>query len=124
MIEKADSLSSQVSPNPLVEDASDQFQPEGIELEELPIGAVLGLQTGNSFYRLENLGHCKALISGHPVYCPEPIPVQIHGSIWGGGRFKWAFIGKGTSLEFSHPACGVVRTSRIKEISRLTQNPN
>ena len=34
-----------------------------------------------------------AYISGHPVFCPEPVLVHIHGSSWGGSSFRrspWA----------------------------------
>src|ERR1700733_9083446 len=63
--------------------------PEGVDLEELPTGAVLEIETGHTSYRLENLGDGNALLSGHPTYCPQPIAVQVQGSIGAAGELKW-----------------------------------
>lgn len=118
MVDKIHPLNSQPGFNPLPDGEADQPQPEGICLDSLPVGAVLELQTGHHLYHFENLGDGKAMISGHPQYCPEPAEVQVHGSLWGAGLLKWGFIGKGMKLEFTHPLSGLIRTSRIQEIHR------
>ena len=55
----------------------------GVTLDELPVGAVVNVETANTLYRIENRGEGEALISGHPEICPEPVLVNFHGSTWG-----------------------------------------
>jgi hypothetical protein len=88
----------------------------GVCLDTLGQGAVLKVETQNHRYTLVNLGEGKALISGHPVFCPAPVPVSIEGSTWGGSMLKVHFIGRGMHLEFRHPTYRRVTTSRIRDI--------
>ena len=88
----------------------------GVSLDELPIGAVLDVETANTRYRLENRGNGEVLISGHPEICPEPVLVDFHGSTWGTPMLKVRFIGREMRMEFRHPERGIVRTSPVQEI--------
>jgi len=88
----------------------------GVYLRDLPQGAEIEVETENRFYLIVYLGDSEATISGHPVYCPEPVPVRINGSTWGGSMIKSNFIGRGMHLEFRHPDYHVIVTSRIVEI--------
>ena len=89
----------------------------GVFLHNLPQGAVIEIETQNRIYTLVSRGDGDALLSGHPTFCPEPAPVQIHGSTWGGSMLKYRFIGRGMHLEFGHPAYeGPILTSRIVDI--------
>jgi hypothetical protein len=92
----------------------------GVYVDELPIGAVLSVQTAHTLYRLENREHGQVLISGHDEICPEPVLVNFHGSTWGAAMLKVGFIGRDMSLEFRHPEKGLVRTSRVREIRQLS----
>ena len=56
---------------------------DGVYLEELSPGEHLEIQTRSRCYHLFNQGDGEVLISGHPEYCPEPVPVRVHGSTWG-----------------------------------------
>src|SRR5690242_5757783 len=110
---------------------SDLLQPEieneeeeGVALDELPVGARLEIETRHHTYVLENRGDGKAIISGHPEYCPDPVLVTIYGSTWGGPMLKMRFLGRGMRLEFKHPVLGPVRTSAIRDIRELTPAPN
>lgn len=91
----------------------------GVLLDHLPVGAVLEMETTNHFYELEYQGNGRAVITGHPKFCPEPVLVNVHGSTWGRAMIKIHFIGRGMFLEFDHPEFGVIRTSRIQEIREL-----
>ena len=91
----------------------------GVSLEELPVGAVLELETKNRTYRVENCGNHRVMMSGHPKFCPQPVAVKLHGSTWGRSMIKLHYIGRGMHLEFRHPTFGIVRTSRIREIREL-----
>ncbi len=102
----------------------------GVFLRHLPAGSLLEVETQNRRYVLENQGDGKALIAGHPEFCPQPVLVEVHGSTWGGSMLKMGFLGRGMRLEFRHPAHGIIHTSLIQEIreidaaarSRTTQN--
>ena len=67
----------------------------GVYFNDVPDGTVLEVETENRRYRIVRQGWGRALISGHPQYCPEPILVYIHGSTWGGKMIKQDFIGRG-----------------------------
>jgi len=89
---------------------------DGVTLESLPVGAILHVQTRNRTYEMEYRGDNRALISGHPEYCPGPVLVLLQGSVSRPCTTKPGCIGLGMSLEFIHPERGVMRTSRIQQI--------
>ncbi len=92
----------------------------GVYLRNLPIAGKLEIRTENSSYTLVNRGGGEALISGHPEFCPEPVPVKIHGSNWGGSMLKADFLGREMHLEFQHPDYkGAIITSRIVELRQV-----
>ena len=110
---------------------SDLLQPEldleeeqGVALDDRPVGACLEIETRHPTYLLEKRGDGKAIIYGHPQYCPDPVLVTIYGSTWGGPMLKMHFLGKGMRMEFKHPALGPVRTSAIVDIRELAPAPN
>jgi hypothetical protein len=88
----------------------------GVYLKNLQPGTVLRVETQNHAYIILYQGWDQAMISGHPVFCPEPVPVTIHGSTWGGSMLKEQFIGRGMYLEFAHPDYEPIRTSRILDV--------
>lgn len=88
----------------------------GVHLRSLRAGTVLKVQTLNHVYTIVSESDGEAWISGHPVFCPDPIRVNIHGSTWGGSMIREHFIGRGMHLEFGHPDFCAVTTSRILEI--------
>lgn len=88
----------------------------GVYLTEIEEGEALEVRTENRSYRIELRDGRAIYISGHPVFCPEPTRVAIHGSSWGGSMLKLAFIGRGMHLEFHHPEYSTITTSRILDI--------
>jgi hypothetical protein len=88
----------------------------GVWVNNLPDGAVLEVETRNHWYTIVIRGSGRVLISGHPKYCPDPVPVRIEGSTWGGSMLKRHFIGRGMHLEFRHPEYKTIRTSRIVDV--------
>jgi hypothetical protein len=119
-------LSEPFRPHPNFDDAINRAicQSEiegGVSLDELPLGAVLDVETANNVYRIENRGDGVVLISGHPEICPTPVLVNFHGSTWGTAMLKLRFIGRDMSMEFRHPERGVVRTSRVRDIRERTR---
>lgn len=89
----------------------------GVSLAELPVGAKLEIRTQNSTYTIVLSSADEGWISGHSLFCPEPVRVKIVGCTWGGSLVKTAFLGRGMHLEFLHPQFkGPILTSRILEI--------
>ena len=88
----------------------------GVYLSDLPFGTELVVETENRQYHLTHQGAGRAMISGHPEYCPDPVLVTIDGSNWGGSMLKMSFIGRGMRLEFRHPQYRTIMTSRIVNI--------
>ena len=88
----------------------------GVHLGDVAPGTVLEIETENRAYTIRYQGLGRALISGHPLFCPEPTPVTIHGSTWGGSMIKTGFIGRGMRLEFAAAASLPITTSVIREV--------
>jgi len=93
----------------------------GVFLDDLSEGAVLEVQTQNRSYTIVVCSHGQELISGHPQFCPYPVPVRIEGATWGGSMLKLRFIGRGMRLEFQHPVYRTILTSRVVDIRTLDQ---
>src|SRR4051812_48215276 len=85
----------------------------GVHLQDVEPGTILEVETENRAYTIRYEGSGQALISGHPVFCPEPTRVTIHGSTWGGSMIISNYIGRGMHLEFGHPKCTPITTSMI-----------
>ena len=93
----------------------------GVCLDDLSEGARLEVETQNRWYTILIGDRGKELIWGHPHYCPEPVPVRIKGSTWGGSMLKVRYIGQGMRLEFRHPVFHTILTSRIVDIRASEQ---
>ena len=88
----------------------------GVDLNQAPPEMVLDVRTQNHLYTIVHKGFGQALISGHPIFCPDPVMVDIHGSTWGGSMIMRSFIGRGMRLEFQRPDGETITTSGILEI--------
>jgi hypothetical protein len=89
----------------------------GVRLQDLEPGSTLRVDTDNTCYEIVVLQGDSVYLSGHPLYCPQPVLVTISGSTWGGSMLKVGFIGRGMCLEFRHPAFPKpIVTSVIQEI--------
>jgi hypothetical protein len=95
----------------------------GVKLQDLRPGSTLHIRTQHTSYLVLVVAGNLALISGHPRYCPQPVPVEIAGSTWGGSILKPRFIGRGMHLEFRHPKYRTpIVTSPIQEIREFPQS--
>lgn len=88
----------------------------GVDLETLPQGSTLRVETGHHTYVIENHGKGKVLISGHPQFCPEPVEVDYYGAADGTSPVKMWRIVPGMRMAFNHPGFGIVRTSRVTRV--------
>jgi hypothetical protein len=95
---------------------------EGFYLNDLARGDVVELATARHNYRLVKRAGTHVFISGHPTFCPDPIEVEIEGSLGNGcpGKPTPGFIGRGMHLIFKHPVFDLVTTSQIREIHRFS----
>jgi len=72
----------------------------GVHLNDVPPETVLEVHTKNHIYTIVHKAWGQALISGHPEYCPEPVPAWLHGSIDREGVLEFGVIGRGKRLVF------------------------
>jgi len=96
---------------------------EGVYVKDLVEGAVVDIETQHRHYRLIKRADRHMRISGHPTFCPEPVEVEVEGSM--AGEFALVpnpgFIGRGMFLVFKHPHFDqLITTSRIREIHRMS----
>jgi len=95
---------------------------EGIFLCDLAEGAVLDIETQHCHYKLVKRADTHVCISGHPIWCPQPMEVEIEGSVVKGSSLasKRGFIGLGMYLVFKYPHTDrLITTSRIRDIRKL-----
>lgn len=91
----------------------------GVDVNLLPPGTRLEVQTHYHLYRLIYEGDGEMTISGHPEICPQPVRVHLAGSTWGTPMLKLRYIGRGMKMEFVHPTRGIIWTSRVKDVREL-----
>src|SRR5207244_11201651 len=108
VIERQEALPrTSLTPHPNLSDAVNRniVQSEiegGVFLDSLQPATVLQIQTRHHCYTAVVIGGSRALISGHPQYCPQPVLVAIAGSTCGGSMLTLHFAGRGMHLEFYH----------------------
>jgi hypothetical protein len=89
---------------------------EFVNCKSLARGSLIDVETKSRHYQIECLGGNAIRISGHPEYCPYPVPAQLHGSVDKEGMLELGLIGRGMRLMFlldeNHP----VTTSRVLSV--------
>ena len=118
MLQKSETLNPPPGFHPAVESPVSDIE-AGLDLNAMPKGAAAEVETRHTTYRFEYLGDGKAVISGHPQFCPEPVVVDLFGSVLG-GQTKVLVVQPGMKMLFSHPSFGVVSTSRVLRVHELT----
>src|SRR5262249_33770276 len=58
-------------------------------------GSRIEVETKSGHYQIECLGENAVRISGHPEYCPNPVPARLHGSLDQEGVLEFGLIGRG-----------------------------
>ena len=95
---------------------------QGVYLKDLAEGAVLNIETQHCQYRLVKGADTHALLSGHPMFCPQPIEVNIEGSIARRQSLvpSPGFIGRGMYLVYKLLGFDrIITTSRILDVRKL-----
>jgi len=102
--------------------ARPQKAAQGVYLKDLAEGAVLDIETQLCHYRLVKGADTHVRLSGHPMFCPEPIEVNIEGSIARRESLvpSPGFIGRGMYLVYKDPGFDrIITTSRILDVRKL-----
>jgi hypothetical protein len=86
---------------------------EMLDWTSLAPGSLIDVETKSRRYRIECLGGNSIRISGHPDYCPEPVPAQLQGSVDREGTLEAGFIGRGMRMVFVLAEHRPVTTSRV-----------
>jgi hypothetical protein len=89
---------------------------ELVDCKNLVRGALIDVETKSRHYRIECLGGNEFRISGHPHYCPNPVPAQLQGSVSDDGAFEQGLIGRGMRLMFLLNERRPVTTSRVLHV--------
>jgi hypothetical protein len=89
---------------------------ELIDCKKLVRGSWIDVETKSRHYRIECLGGSNVRISGHPEYCPDPVPAQLHGSVNKEGTLELGLIGRGMRLIYLLNERLPVTTSRVLHV--------
>src|ERR1700686_1817928 len=81
--------------------------------KSLAPGSLIDVETKSRHYLIECLGGNAIRISGHPDYCPEPVPAQLQGSVDREGTFERGFLGRGMRMMFQLGEHRPITTSRV-----------
>jgi hypothetical protein len=89
---------------------------ELVDCKSLARGSTIDVETKSRHYRIECLGGNSIRVSGHPEYCPEPVPARLHGSVDPQGVLEFGLIGRGMRLVFLLNECRPITTSRVVRV--------
>jgi hypothetical protein len=84
-----------------------------VDLVGLPPGSLVEAETNSRIYRIECLGGSAVRVSGHPEYCPTPVPGQLLGSGDEAGSLEAGVIGRGRRLQFFLESRGPLITTKV-----------
>ena len=89
---------------------------ESIDCKSLARGSVVDVETMSRHYQIECLGGNAIRISGHPDYCPAPVPGELQGSVDREGALERDRIGCGMRLRFMLDGQRPVTTTRVVSV--------
>jgi hypothetical protein len=89
---------------------------EDVDVNSLRPGSLVDVETRSRHYRIECLGGDAIRISGHPEYCPEPVPAQLQGALDREGQLQLGHIERGRRLLFWVNNNRPVTTTRVVSV--------
>ena len=89
---------------------------ELVDCNSLAPGSRIEVETKSRHYQIECLGGNAIRISGHPEYCPNPVPARLHGSLDKEGILEFGLIGRGMRFIFLLNDDRPVTTTRVLRI--------
>ena len=87
-----------------------------VDVSSLQPGSLLDVETKSRHYLIECLGGNQVRISGHPEYCPDPVPARIHGSVDKEGVLEYGLLERGMRMLFFLNDDRPVTTSKILKV--------
>jgi hypothetical protein len=96
--------------------------PAGLYLDTETLGILLEIKTANRVYLLSHVEPGKAEISGHSVYCPTPLRVDLIGTRWLNEAIHDCYIAPGMRLQFVDKRARTILTSKISSF-RIVASP-
>ena len=90
---------------------------ELLDCKSLIPGSMIDVETKSRHYRIEYLGGNSIRVSGHPEYCPEPVPGSLHGALDQDGCLEMGCIACGMKLIFVLNDDKPITTSRVMHVS-------
>jgi hypothetical protein len=89
---------------------------ELVDCQSLAPGSRIDVETKSRHYQIECLGGNAIRISGHPEYCPSPVPACLQGSLDKEGILEFGLIGRGMRFLFLLNDDRPITTSRVLHI--------
>jgi hypothetical protein len=89
---------------------------ESVDCKSLAPGSLVNVETRSRHYQIECLGGIAIRISGHPQFCPSPVPGQLEGSFDQEGPLERGRIECGMRLRFVLDDDFHVTTSRVLSV--------
>jgi hypothetical protein len=89
---------------------------ELVDCNSLAPGSRIEVETTSRHYQIECLGGNSVRISGHPEYCPNPVPARLHGSLDKERGLEFGLIGRGMRFIFLLNDDRPVTTSRVLRV--------
>lgn len=89
---------------------------EILDCKNLAPGSLIDVETKSRHYRIKCLGGTAIRVSGHPDYCPEPVPASLQGSVDREGTLELGFIGRGMRMIFLLDDVRPVTTSQVLHV--------
>lgn len=86
---------------------------ELIDCRNLESGSIIDVETRSRHYLIECLGGNSVRVSGHPEYCPTPVPAKLEGSLDQDGVFDYGHVERGRSLIFKLDDGASITTSKV-----------
>jgi hypothetical protein len=88
---------------------------ERVDLSTLRPGSMVDVETRSRHYHIECRGD-EMRISGHPEYCPDPVPAHLQGSLDKEGALELGLIEPGMRLMFYLGDGRPVVTSKVLHV--------
>jgi hypothetical protein len=87
-----------------------------LDCKNLAPGSLIDVETKSRHYHIEFLGGNSIRVSGHPEYCPHPVPARLQGSLDQHGIFEAGCIACGMRLIFLLNDVHPITTSSVLRV--------
>jgi hypothetical protein len=89
---------------------------EMLDCKNMVPGSLIDVETKSRHYRIECLGGTAIRVSGHPEFCPDPVPASLQGSVDQEGTLELGLIGCGMRMILLLDDVRPITTSRVLHV--------